>query len=293
MRLFSLLLLTIALLSNPAKAQQIEFHNDLQGVYWNPTITGWGFAMDFQKGILFGAIYGYNNDGTPVFYTIISAAPEPEGATTFTGDVFQTTDNGTTTTDVGDFEITFGSLAGQPGAALTMTTPSRDFDEVSIERFIYGEPERLAVMSNTQAFTYFGNPMTGADEDGKAWTFTSDFVSAQGIRTLDAFDALGNPGFAYFDATSNQFLVIFPAANNGAEYFEYNLTNNRGGRGIRGLIDSSGEFVGDPLNMASMFVANDPLQAKTIRKPAGAITLSGGERADLIDLVNTHRASRR
>lgn len=34
----------------PAPAQIHAFHAEIQGIYWNPELNGWGFSFDVQKG---------------------------------------------------------------------------------------------------------------------------------------------------------------------------------------------------------------------------------------------------
>ena len=95
-------LFLVALPASQSTAQIYAFHSEIQGIYWNPELAGWGFSFDVQKGILFGAVYGYDTAGEPVFYTLISEKADGNAGLTFTGDVFLTRANGTSTEAVGE-----------------------------------------------------------------------------------------------------------------------------------------------------------------------------------------------
>ena len=111
-----LLAVLLLLGSGSSSAQIYAFHSEIQGIYWNPSLQGWGFSFDVQKGILFGAVFGYDNAGDPTFYTLISNKADGNAGLDFNGTVFQTSENGASTESVGTFELSFGRNPGRASA---------------------------------------------------------------------------------------------------------------------------------------------------------------------------------
>ncbi|HEX5122120.1 MAG TPA: hypothetical protein VFV97_02650 [Rhodanobacteraceae bacterium] len=66
-RFVALLLLLVSVSLYAASAPPVD------GVYWDPTQGGRGYAVETQDDLMFVAIYDYDTDGSPAFYTIQGA----------------------------------------------------------------------------------------------------------------------------------------------------------------------------------------------------------------------------
>ncbi len=251
-----------ALLScSPVHGQIYAFHSEIQGIYWNPELTGWGFSFDVQKGVLFGAVYGYDNQGDATFYTLISEQPDDNNDLGFTGDVFLTNGNGTSTESVGTFAAGFGRNSGQPALSLTMDTPSLDLDDFLLIRFVFAEADEIGLLSGTQVRTWFGTADDTFDQNGTAWSFTNDRQLVDGANTIDVLDDAGNAGFALL-TEAGTYAVFFPQGDGQTLTYDFDLLNDRGGQGISFTFDQQGNVVGEFRTMAANVVALDAASTK-------------------------------
>lgn len=66
-RFAALLLLLVSMQVFAASAPPVD------GVYWDPTQNGRGYAVETQDDLMFVAIYDYDTDGSPAFYVIQGA----------------------------------------------------------------------------------------------------------------------------------------------------------------------------------------------------------------------------
>ncbi len=257
--------ITLALLAvlgaSPAQAQIYAFHSEIQGIYWNPELPGWGFSFDVQKGTLFGAVYGYDNQGDATFYTLISAKADGNNGLDFAGDIFQTNEGGSSTENVGTFQAGFGRNSGQPALSLTMDTPSLDLNDFLLVRFIYAEADDVGLLSGTQVRTWFGTSADTFDQNGTAWSFANTRQQVDGANTVDVLDDAGNAGFALL-SEAGTYAVFFPLANNQTLTYDFDLLNDRGGQGISFTMDDNGNMVGDFRTMAANVVALDESSTK-------------------------------
>ncbi len=266
-------LMLAAFYAAPAPGQVHAFHAEIQGIYWNPELNGWGFSFDVQKGILFGAVFGYDSAGEPTFYTLISERNDGNAGLTFSGDVFQTTANGTASEDVGDFDLQFGRNGGQPALAIDMSSPSLQLDDFVLVRFSYAETDRLGVLGGAQIRTWLGSLSDPADQTGATWFVTENRSTIDAQPTIDLIDDSGTAGFAALVQTETitTYVVFFPIDATQTLTFDFDLLNNRGGQGVRLVLDEQGNVVGDPGGFASAVVAVDAPASKAQFDPVPAV----------------------
>ncbi len=190
-------------------------HQFNQGIFWNPAVLpGWGFAIDVQKDILFGAIYGYDSNGDAVFITLIGTKTNSRPVR-FAGDVFITNDDGNSTQDIGSFNLAAFIVSGQIGAEIDISSTILSRQDLVLQRFQYAEADPLDVFaggdwfivrnpaSSTFSDTYNisqsrfesnnGTPNTTvfSEEDGRQGAlayFTDDFVYGMLVEFNDTTD---------------------------------------------------------------------------------------------------------
>ncbi|MDJ0652672.1 MAG: hypothetical protein QNJ40_00850 [Xanthomonadales bacterium] len=254
----------LLMLSTSVNGQIYAFHSDIQGVYWNPSLAGWGFAFDVQKGILFGAVYGYDNQGEPVFYTLISEKADGNAGLTFQGDAFLTRENGSATSDVGQFTLQFGRTGGQPALAINMETPSLTLEDFPLIRFAYAEVGSLGMLSGAEVRTWYGQAGDSQNQNGTSWSIGNTRTQVEGRETLDVLNDQGETGFAALveTPTITTYVIFFPINDSQALTYDFDLANARGGQGLRVVIDNQGTPVGDLETFASAVVQVDEASNK-------------------------------
>lgn len=278
------LLGAVLVLSAPVSlAQTYHFHADIQGIYWNPELAGWGFSFDVQKGVLFGAVYGYDAAGEPTFYTLISEQATLGDNLDFTGQLFVTRANGSDTNAAGSFSASFGRNSGQPALSLTLQSPSLDLDEFLLIRFAYAEADRVSVLSGAQVKVWFGDQDNGENQNGDSWIFSNSRGQVDGQVTVDVADSAGNVGFALL-GEAGTYAVFIPQPNSNTLTYDFDLLNSRGGQGIRFVFDEAGAAVGTTLNTAAIVVALDETSTK-----APATGLAAAAKRSILNAYATYR----
>ncbi|MEM9303751.1 MAG: hypothetical protein AAGE01_16645 [Pseudomonadota bacterium] len=153
----------ILLLAAPlATAQSYVFHDQFKGIYATPELPGWGFAADIQKGILFVAVFGYDESGDEAFLTFISDKVPTDNIFSFAGAVFLTDSNGTRTEQVGTFTWNTIAIDGQPGASINVDSPFLEASNLRISRFGFVEDDPLDVMEGKTIGLLLTGPLPGA-----------------------------------------------------------------------------------------------------------------------------------
>ncbi|MEM9529689.1 MAG: hypothetical protein AAGA23_02095 [Pseudomonadota bacterium] len=266
-------------------AQTYHFHADIQGIYWNPELAGWGFSFDVQKGVLFGAVYGYDDGGEPTFYTLISEQATLGDNLDFSGQLFVTRANGSDTNAAGTFSASFGRNNGQPALRITMQSPSLNLDDFVLIRFAYAEADRVSVLSGAQVKVWFGDQDNGQNQSGDSWIFSNNRGQVDGQVTVDVADSNGNIGFSLL-SESGTYAVFFPQSGGNTLTYDFDLLNSRGGQGIRFVFDDAGAAVGAVLNTAAIVVALDESSTK-----APQTGLSVAAKRSILNAYATYRQS--
>ena len=118
----------------------------VDGVYWNQIqYPGWGFFVDAQEENIFGAIYGYQG-GSATFVTFQGTVYIADPLQ-YRGDVFFVTNGGTTVSDVGNFTWSVTQTEGSPGATLTISSNILNVNNLSLERFVYVEEDKIDILT--------------------------------------------------------------------------------------------------------------------------------------------------
>jgi hypothetical protein len=164
-------------------------HAFVEGVYWNPEdLPGWGFFTDIQENLFFGAVYGYL-DGESTFITLQGSLAS-SFPMSYQGDAFFITDDGTTSTDVGDFNWMVGDTHASPSALLTLSSNILNVTDLDLVRFSYAESDEVDVMTG-------GNwniiRRTSASTFGDHYRITDERTVDDEVTYAKVMD-LGSPG---------------------------------------------------------------------------------------------------
>jgi len=198
---------------------QIQAFTPESGFWWNPNESGSGYAIEIQDNFLFVALYVYDVDGNPTWYT---AGATLEGNALFNGELHYTY-NGSCIDCNYTAPIT---ILGQRGPItinfITETTATIQFEGAvkNIERFNFllgDETDRM--LGEWQTIIDFSSTGEGFPFSADVLLFdlitTGDGKFAEGCRpdnTIDGFCtnfALDNHDVAAtFDYDANQLLVV-------------------------------------------------------------------------------------
>jgi len=197
-------------------------HAWVDGVYWNQNeLPGWGFFVDAQEETMFGAIYGYTN-GAPTFITLQGNLIS-EDPLRYRGDVFSVTNNGSSTTDVGDFTWEVFIVEASPAARLTISSDILNKSDLSLIRFSYVEDDKVDmftaadwdIVTRLISFSYadsFGITDERFVEDGITFATIFDNAEPDQVGVIGYFPP--GEGDVYsmgieFDSETMEFFVFY------------------------------------------------------------------------------------
>lgn len=229
-------------------------HAYVKGVYWNPSqLPGWGFIVDVQEEMMFGAIYGYM--GSDSTFIILQGNVTSSLPLTFRGDVFFVTGGGSASSDVGNFTWIVEDHEAAPSAKLTITSNILNRTNLNLIRFSYVEDDKVDMFTAADwnivrriLGVTFGDHYGIFDdrvvEDGTTYALVADNTDLDKIGVIAYYS--DNNGYTYamllpFTDGSNVFYVFL--ANDIEMYGRYWLLEegeNPSGNGnyFRGSADT-------------------------------------------------------
>lgn len=197
-------------------------HAYVQGVYVNPDqLPSWGFFADVQEETFFGAVYGYFG-GDSTFITLQGTITSSDPLR-FQGNVYSISNNGMTTTPVGNFTWTVGDQEAAPAALLTLTSNILNVTNLGLARFSYTEIDKVDMLTGgdwniirrVSDFDFFSDRYAINDtrlvEDGTTFAEVVDYWDPDRPGVVGYFPD-GEDGFyammVEFDDVTNVFYVF-------------------------------------------------------------------------------------
>ena len=197
-------------------------HAYVQGVYVNPDqLPSWGFFADVQEETFFGAVYGYFG-GDSTFITLQGTITSSDPLR-FQGNVYSISNNGLTTTPVGNFTWTVGDQEAAPAALLTLTSNILNVTNLGLARFSYKEIDKVDMLTGgdwniirrVSDFDFFSDRYAINDtrlvEDGTTFAEVVDYWDPDRPGVVGYFPD-GEDGFyammVEFDDVTNVFYVF-------------------------------------------------------------------------------------
>lgn len=219
--------LIVLFVSPTAKAFTIEKTTapvaDMSGLWWNASESGWGLTLTQQFDIIFAAIYTYDSNGNPMWYTALCQI----SADSCTGNIYQAIGgkaptvawNGTAVTEssVGPMTFTFSDMnTGTMSFSINGVTGSKAITRLSGGSgsivgtwVVSGAPistYATATFYRDGSFLYFENdaPPNGAE----AGTYTYNQTSGQLILNFTYDDNEPSSGFGQGVGSQRTFSVV-------------------------------------------------------------------------------------
>jgi hypothetical protein len=124
-------------------------------IWWTEGESGWGLTLNHQSNTLFGALYTYDTDGSPLWLVMSNGTLQTDGTYSgalfrFTGPVFSASPWGAVTgTQVGTMQLRF---SGNSSATLTYSVNGVNVTK-AITRFLYSSATRCLFSYTDRSYT--------------------------------------------------------------------------------------------------------------------------------------------
>ena len=229
MRVFAIIISTILSIS-PASAQTIlpdetTFdHAWIQGLYVAPEeFPRWGWFVDVQETIFFGAVYGYlGQDSTFITMQGKQVSDDP---VVYMGEVYFLTNGSQTVTEVGTFEWRVQSYRSEPAAYLSMTSNILNVTGLLVTRFSFSEVDKIDLISGGE-----WNIITRilGITFGDHYDITDIRVDADdGTTGVGMFDMLDDEkiGAALYHEEGNAYGMLMQFTDTSDAFYVFNASN--------------------------------------------------------------------
>ena len=175
------------------KASLSTVTDNYTDLWWNASESGWGLNLNHQGNVLFGALFNYDTDGSPLWLTM-AATKQTDGSWTgtlfrSTGPVFNASPWTTVTnTSVGTMRITFTSKSA---ATLSYSVNGKSVSK-SIVRQVFAAPPTCTWSAFDRSYTTnFQDLWWNASESG--WGINLTHQGDVIFATLFTYRADGQP----------------------------------------------------------------------------------------------------
>ena len=171
--------------------------DNVTGMWWNPTESGWGINFNHQGNIVFASLFTYDGSGNPLWLVMSNGAKQADGKT-FTGDLYQTTGSAfnatpftpitaSNVTRVGTMSVAFSSVSA---ATLTYSVKSIAVTK-AIQPEVFGVNATLCqpTQSSRKALTNYQDLWWNPAESG--WGVNITHQDNTLFATLFTYDASG------------------------------------------------------------------------------------------------------
>lgn len=241
-------------------------HSWVKGVYWSPgALPGWGFFVDLQEDLFFGAVYGY--EGPDATFITLQGRRTSDDPPRFEGDVFLSTQGGSAIEDVGNFTWTADYLIAGPAARLTISSNILNRSNFFLQRFRYREQDEVDVVSGgtwnivRRSLITFGDHYRITDER---------VVGENGFASVAVFDLESDEVgvIRYFPPEEGEgFAMLLPFSDDTDVFYVF-VANEMTMLGRYWFVDEGDSPSGDGLyfrgHAESFHVQNEPfLEAST------------------------------
>ena len=144
-----MLLAAASCVVSPAYAT--SFSTDESDLWWNPNESGWGMQVVQTGSLMFVAMFVYDQNNNPIWYTAIGAS---QGNFVWTGDLYQTSGPWFGTVQFNPGTVTVTKVGTLTLAALTVT-------QATVTYSVNGVVVTKAIQRQTLTFDNFGGTYQG------------------------------------------------------------------------------------------------------------------------------------
>jgi YVTN family beta-propeller protein len=210
---------TAALGAGPTSISQLPFPDNYQGLWWNPSESGWGVHLAQQGNILFATWFTYDTDGSGMWLVMSNGVNV--GPSTYSGTLYRTTGP------------SFDSVPWRPTEVVTTPVGTATFAFTSADRGTFTYTVNGVTQSKAIMPLQFSSPMPNCTTGGTAgattnyqdlwWGSPAGSGSGWGVNIAHQGDVLFATWFTYGATGKGRWLSMSEGLQTGTGVYSGDL----------------------------------------------------------------------